>query len=404
MYTFIENHSAKKHDEFVENHKLSNLLQSADWAKLKDNWGHAYTAVYENDQICAAALVLMKRLPLGFTMMYIPRGPIMDYANEELVGFYLNALKTWAKKKKCLFITFDPSVILRTFSLEETDKAYDHNSVNAIETLKRHGAIFKGYTKSIQDTIQPRYHMGVYQHDGWKASLSKSTQKSLRKAASKGVVVQEYGIQGVEEFARIMHLTEERKHVHLRDKDYFEKMMKVYGDHAHLFLAKVNPVMKEKELKDKIKEINQRMQDDKLKEKGQRRLQEEMRKLNEELATICEVLETCKEETVIACGMMIGYGKNAEMLYAGMDDTFKAFRANYPIYMEQFDYAFQHGYEFVSMGGVEGSLDDGLSGFKSNFTPTVVEYIGEFDLPVLSLVYKIAKQLQKWRTKMMRKG
>lgn len=50
------------------------------------------------------------------------------------------------------------------------------------------------------------------------------------------------------------------------------------------------------------------------------------------------------------------------------------------------------------MGGVEGTLDDGLSVFKSNYNPTVVEYVGEFDLPVNKTMYKAAKFLQKLRT------
>ena len=38
--------------------------------------------------------------------------------------------------------------------------------------------------------------------------------------------------------------------------------------------------------------------------------------------------------------------------------------------------------EFVTMGGVDGDFQDGLSEFKSNFAPYIREYIGEFDLPV----------------------
>ena len=43
------------------------------------------------------------------------------------------------------------------------------------------------------------------------------------------------------------------------------------------------------------------------------------------------------------------------------------------------------------MGGVEGTLDDGLTKFKDNFAPTINEFIGEFDLPVNTLLYKPSK-------------
>ncbi|MEG2799709.1 MAG: peptidoglycan bridge formation glycyltransferase FemA/FemB family protein, partial [Erysipelotrichaceae bacterium] len=38
----------------------------------------------------------------------------------------------------------------------------------------------------------------------------------------------------------------------------------------------------------------------------------------------------------------------------------------------------------------EGSLDDGLTKFKDNFNPMIVEFVGEFELPVNKLLYRAA--------------
>lgn len=398
MHTFIEDNSKKNHDAFVTHHPLCNLLQSSNWAKVKENWNHAFTAVYEGDSMVAAALVLIKRLPMGFTMMYIPRGPVMDYDNTELVKFYLDALKSWAKKKKCLFITFDPALILRQFQLDAKDTPYDDKILSTIDVLKNNGAIFKGFTKSIADTIQPRFHMGLYNKENWKDDLPKSTMKSVRKAQNKKVEINEIDVDRMDEFARIMHLTEERKQVHLRGKEYFQRLKKAYGKDAHVFLAKVDPEKRHMELNEKLTELQDKLKDEKLKDKGIRKINEEIRKTKEELASIDEVWKTCDSETVMSCGLMIVYGNYAEMLYAGMDDTYRAFRAQYLLYIKQFELAFEQGCQFVTMGGVEGTLDDGLSVFKSNYNPTVVEYVGEFDLPVNKTMYKAAKFLQKLRT------
>lgn len=53
--------------------------------------------------------------------------------------------------------------------------------------------------------------------------------------------------------------------------------------------------------------------------------------------------------------------------------------------MENFKWAFERGCSWSNMGGVEGSLDDGLTKFKDNFNPTINEFIGEFDIPSLSI-------------------
>lgn len=44
--------------------------------------------------------LLIKPLPLGMTMIYIPRGPVMDYTNAELVAFTIKTLKAYGKKKE----------------------------------------------------------------------------------------------------------------------------------------------------------------------------------------------------------------------------------------------------------------------------------------------------------------
>ena len=80
VYHFEVNIDKKEFNEFVQNHPYCNLLQSYQWADVKENWDHMHTGVYdENHQLVATGLVLIKRLPLGFTMFYLPRGPIMDY-------------------------------------------------------------------------------------------------------------------------------------------------------------------------------------------------------------------------------------------------------------------------------------------------------------------------------------
>lgn len=75
------------------------------------------------------------------------------------------------------------------------------------------------------------------------------------------------------------------------------------------------------------------------------------------------------------------------MLYAGMDQRFKKFMPQYKIYVENMKWAFENGCKTCNMGGVEGSLDDGLTKFKDNFNPLINEFIGEFDIPVNKLLY-----------------
>ena len=112
MFRYKIGISAQEHDDFVTAHPQANLLQSSAWAQIKDNWANERLGFYKDDHLVAAASVLIKPLPLGMTMLYIPRGPIMDYGDKELLTFVLASLKKFAKEKKALFIKFDPSLFL----------------------------------------------------------------------------------------------------------------------------------------------------------------------------------------------------------------------------------------------------------------------------------------------------
>lgn len=92
-YLFFKDINREEFDEFVKNHEYCNLLQSYNWAKVKNNWDHMYTGVYRDNELVATGLVLIKRLPLSFCMYYLPRGPIMDYKDKDLVQYYFDQLK-----------------------------------------------------------------------------------------------------------------------------------------------------------------------------------------------------------------------------------------------------------------------------------------------------------------------
>lgn len=400
MYQFCSTITPQEHDAFVEQHPLCNLLQSSAWASVKENWEHTILGVKDrNDTLVASSLCLIKKLPLGFTMFYIPRGPILDYENKEIVSFYFRELKRYGKKRHCLFVKFDPEIHIRDFTLQEKDKPYKQNTNIILENLKTAGVIHKGFTTYIKETIQPRFCMGVESTSDMDAYVPRATLRSKNVALRKHVKVQRVGMEGLDAFSKVMHMTEVRKSVQLRNADYFRQLMEIYGEHAYLFLASVNPKERETELIAQIHSIKELLQDQELGKKQRKKLEEEVRQAEQELASMDDILRKYHKEEVIAGGLMIGYGDTVEMLYAGMNEDFRTFRPQYLTYMTQFSYAFEQGYRYVTMGGIEGTLEDGLAKYKSNFNPIVNEFIGEFDLPVNRFLYALSEKAYELRKK-----
>lgn len=397
MYEFKIGISAKEHDTFVENHPLCNLLQSSSWAKVKDNWGSEIVGVYENGTLIASSLVLIKPLPMGFTMLYTPRGPVLDYTNQELLNYFMGQLKNFGKKKRALFIKMDPPVHYKDFRLEE-EQVVNPTAETIIQNIKASGANHQGLTMEMDATIQPRFQANIYKADFSEELLSKSTKKMIKTAEKKGVTVKQGTLDLVDDFAHVIELTTERQHISLRNGDYFKKLLAIYPENSFIMLAQVN--LKERFEATKLRYEKNKEDLSKLKEnqvKKRHNLEELDFSLTRELNELEENIAQSGDVATIAGALAITFGSTSEILYAGMDDRYKRYMPAYLTWHDAIQECFDRGCDSCNMGGLEGSLSDGLIKFKSNFNPTVNEFIGEFDLPVNGLLYKASEYAYKLR-------
>lgn len=398
-YIFLKSVDSLRHDSFVSHHPLISLLQSSNWSKVKDNW-HSCICGVENEkgELVASALILKKKAFLGYSMMYIPRGPILDYENKELVEFYFDHLKKFARQQRVIYIKMDPYILVNDSYLNH--EVNQNPSIDIIlDHMKDTGAIHLGFPKLMENTIQPRYCAVIPKHEHWYEELSKKTHKELEIANKKKIEVMMGGNEYLESFSDLMKKTQERKGVSLRHSSYFQKILEVYGDDAKLFMAHVN-------LKDLYEETLLKFQSNGLELKQcPINAKKKLFSLNETNASIIRELNEIEEErktmgdSVVVCGVLfVKFGDTCDILYAGMDTTFKRYMAPIKTWYTAAKYGFDQGCIRCDLGGVEGTLNDGLTHFKSGLHPLMKEFIGEFDLPVYKYMYKgasIAFQIYK---------
>lgn len=397
VYHFEVNIDKKEFNEFVQNHPYCNLLQSYQWADVKENWDHMHTGVYdENHQLVATGLVLIKRLPLGFTMFYLPRGPIMDYKNKPLLKYYFSELKRIAKKRHCLFIKFDPAIHVNDYKSNEYNENRYSDTQEYIELFKEIGAYHHGFTMQISDTVQPRFQSNVYNTEGWLTNLPKHTKRLIKDADKRNVKIVTGQLELVDQFSRLVEMTEERKGVALRNKDYFELLLKTYPQGGVIFLAVCNLKELSKGAHERKEALEKEMENTPENAKKKiRKLQDQMNSTIKDIKEFDEMLQNIEHpqgDIAIAGILSIQFGSTCEMLYAGMDERFKKFMPQYKEYVENFKWAFDRRCTWSNMGGVEGTLDDGLTKFKDNFNPMINEFIGEFDIPVNKMLFKLSEK------------
>ncbi|MHC5216989.1 aminoacyltransferase [Enterococcus sp. LJL128] len=395
MYEFKIGIDPTEHDRFVQGHPLCNLLQSASWAKVKDNWGSEIVGVYKEGELVASSLVLVRPLPAGFSMLYTPRGPIMDYSNKELVQFFMDNLKKLGKQKRALFAKMDPTIIYKDIQMDR-EEIPNPLAQEVITNLEQAGAKYQGLTMEMSATIQPRFQANIYKADFSEEQLSKSTRKMMKQAQKKGVTVRMGHVELVEDFAKMIQLTTERQQISLRDGDYFKKLLNIYPEQSFIMLAEVDLKARYDETKARHDKNQQDLANLKENQVKKRHNLEELEfSLTRELAELEENIAASGEKAVVAGALAITFGTTSEILYAGMDDRYKRYMPAYLTWYEAINECFERGCESCNMGGLEGSLNDGLIKFKSNFNPTINEFIGEFDLPVNKLLFKASEYAYK---------
>lgn len=366
---------------------FSNLLQSWDWADVKNNWDSQHMGLRENGELVAAALILKKQLPMGYSAWYLPRGPLARSTSD--LTAMVNRIGEAAKKEKCVFIKFDPYVTDREWYFAD-GQPEAHNSQDLEQILYETSAQHKGYTMDMGETAQPRVTMGIDLTRDFRDHYLRIAKRQIRKAETLGVQAEQYTWEQIlqtpeimDEFVRLMKCTESEKNIQLRAREYYERMMKTYPG-AVIYLARLDT-------RKALENISQTIENtpDTKKNKGK------LESLAKQKEQIHEMIEQGYKDEYISGMLVIHYGTVSNLLYMGNDRTYeKCGAANY-----LYDYVYEdcknRGSEYADMSGVEATFDDGLTRHKASYGSKVKEYVGEFDLPVNGMLYKMLGAAEK---------
>ena len=110
-------------NELIASLPLAHLLQTWEWSQVKAKYGWQAMPFVWQDSIrskpVAAAMVLKRSLPIGgfakkMCVLYVPKGPLMDWNDAALRQRVLDDLQAFAKRQGAIFVKIDPDVALGT--------------------------------------------------------------------------------------------------------------------------------------------------------------------------------------------------------------------------------------------------------------------------------------------------
>jgi len=336
------------------------VLQSSQWGQLKERfgWQVARLAVEDRGQWLAGAQVLFR--PLGpRTIAYVPKGPIIDWADAEVTQTLLEALHRLCRQRRAILLKLEPDL---------ADDRSAETSSSSVETRSRRSPTLAqrltelGFRPSPQ-SIQPQCTILLDlapDPEDILARMKSKTRYNIRLAARKGVTVREGTAEDLSGFYRLMQATGERDGFGIHSQAYYQTAHQLFvpQDLAKLFLATF-------------------------------------------------------EDKILAGIMAFAFGQRAWYMYGASSDEHRNLMPNYLTQWEAIKWAKERGCLTYDLWGIPDEEEevlereflkrsDGLWGvyrFKRGFGGQVVHYLGAYDYVYSPLLYRLYDKLVTWRAR-----
>lgn len=143
-------------NDTIRNLPCAHVLQTAEWGAFKQRstgWTPEHITFKNGDgKVAGAALILTRRLgPLA--VMYVPKGPMLDYSDPLLLKLVLDQLERLARRRGAIWLKIDPDVVIGTGVPGTPDEQPDRVGEQVTNTLKGRGWRFSDSQVQFRNTI-----------------------------------------------------------------------------------------------------------------------------------------------------------------------------------------------------------------------------------------------------------
>lgn len=223
------------------------FLQTYEWGQVKAAYGWQPHYLVWDDAGCtvstdfpalprqpvkAAALVLKKTVPTGglaarLSILYAPKGPLLDWGNTPLRTRVLDDLQRFARQQGAIFLKLDPDVVLGT-GVPGTETEIAEPGGEAVrEELSRRGWRFA--TDQIQFRNTVMVEVGTSTEEEILARMKQKTRYNVRLGPKKGVSVRAGNKDDWPMLYKMYAETSVRDGFVIRDEEYYRKVWALFS-------------------------------------------------------------------------------------------------------------------------------------------------------------------------------
>jgi lipid II:glycine glycyltransferase (peptidoglycan interpeptide bridge formation enzyme) len=366
--------SADEHRAFIADQPEASFLQTPAWARVKSQWRGESLGWYDGDRLVGAGLVLYRKLPrLPRYLAYLPEGPVLDWAGREVgddLGAWLAPMADHLRRQGAFGVRMGPPVVTRRWTADQVKAGIADETVHRLTELppavrSATGARVVqqlealGWRRQVAEggfaAGQPQYTFVIplvlprdgsdgarRTEDDVLAGMNQLWRRNIRKAEKAGVVVSTGSAEDLEAFHDLYVHTAARDHFTPRPLGYFQTMYDALGA-------------------------------------------EEPGRITLWLAH--------HEGDLVAATIAVRVGRHAWYSYGASSTDKREVRGSNAVQWAMIRDAIGRGADVYDLRGITDTLDAddphiGLIQFKAGTGGEAVETVGEWDLPLSTMLYK----------------
>ncbi len=200
----------KQWNEFTASHPETHLLQTGSWGELKSSFGWNPIRIVQQDD---GVQILFKSLPGGFSIGYIPKGPVGKLSDE-----LITEIDRVCREERAVFLKLEPDEWEGNTTILKDEMAGWRPS----RTIQPRRTILLDLNQSENDLL---------------AAMKQKTRYNIRLAEKKEIVVKPS--DDVDSFHKMMLITGSRDGIGAHSRSYYEKAYRLFHetDQCELFFA-----------------------------------------------------------------------------------------------------------------------------------------------------------------------
>ncbi len=230
---FVQVQKAEDWNPLISKLPNAHVLQSWQWSQVKVPLGwRAFPYVWRSPagEIQAAAMILQRSvslpvIPLRLSMLYIPRGPLLDWTDRRLVQVVLDDIQAFARQRGAIFLKIDPEVVVAT-GVPGSDGDVPSTSGQAlIAELNQRGWRFSDDQVQFRNTVLIDLAAPEQELLG---RMRQKTRYNVRLAERKGVTIRAGRIDDLSMLYKMYAETSVRDGFVIREQAYYQNIWETF--------------------------------------------------------------------------------------------------------------------------------------------------------------------------------